>query len=363
MPKTDAKRKLSTNAKLCISAGAIAAATLSLYLAGRFSLQFNESVLLPYSRWIQHIISKITSIFPFSLAEIGLYLLILLAITGLVILIIALIKRPAKGRLLLRVLTISLVVASSVAFTFYSSWGMNYYSDTLANRLGYNTAQKHYSELEALNTYLVTAANDLASQLDRDENGLLYPLNFDETAKQVAAEFSKLTGRNETPVKAVLASVPMSYTKITGVFVFLTGEANVNTNSTPASIPFTMAHEMAHRYGIAREDEANFFAFYCLWQSEDPLLRYSAYMMSLTYCQNQLYRADRDSWRGVAQLQNADLVRDYDQYFSHWQQYEGKIADTATGVNNAYLQTQGQSDGVASYGRMTDLMLGWYTAR
>lgn len=43
-----------------------------------------------------------------------------------------------------------------------------------------------------------------------------------------------------------------------------------------------------------------------------------------------------------------------------WDQYEGKVAETATKVNDTYLKLHQQKDGVKSYGRVVDLMLAYY---
>lgn len=356
------KKRLSGAVKALIASGVIGIACLGLWLAGTKSESFVEHIALPFSRWLMHIVSKITGILPFSLAEIGLYLLILAALVLLVLFVKRLFKKGGRKRFLANVGSGILVVGLSVLFLFYSSWGLTYYAPPLAQRMGYSVYSRHYSELKRLNTYLMTRADALADEVGRDENGNIPTPDFRQTAALVAAEFSKLTGRSETPVKAVLASVPMSYTQITGIFTFITGEGNINTNTTPASLPFTMAHETAHRYGIAREDEANFFAFYVLYNSDEPLLKYSAYMMALVYCQNQLYASDVDSWREVRLLQGDNLTNDYEQYSEHWKQYEGKVAEVSEKVNNTYLQVQGQWDGTKSYGRMVDLMLAWYEA-
>jgi hypothetical protein len=77
-------------------------------------------------------------------------------------------------------------------------------------------------------------------------------------------------------VKPVMLSEPMTYTHISGVYTFFTGEANINVNFPDYTIPFTAAHELAHQRGIAREDEANFVAFLVCIESEDAYIRYSA---------------------------------------------------------------------------------------
>ena len=52
----------------------------------------------------------------------------------------------------------------------------------------------------------------------------------------------------------------MSYTNFTGFFFPFTAEANVNTDFPPALFASTVAHELSHQRGVAKEQEANFTA-------------------------------------------------------------------------------------------------------
>ena len=67
-------------------------------------------------------------------------------------------------------------------------------------------------------------------------------------------------GGDYTPVKKLGWADMYSSMGITGFTCFVTGEAAVNPQIPATSLPFTMAHEMAHRLCIAREDDANFAA-------------------------------------------------------------------------------------------------------
>ncbi|MDD4502616.1 MAG: DUF3810 family protein, partial [Clostridia bacterium] len=120
------------------------------------------------------------------------------------------------------------------------------------------------------------------------------------------------------------------------------------------------AHELAHRNGITSEDEANFFAFYTLYDSSDINLRYSAYAMTLIHTMNSLYSKDADAYKELASTYSDKLRHDYDRYSEHWDRYEGEISEMSSKANDTYLKAQGQSDGIFSYGRVTDIMLAWY---
>jgi hypothetical protein len=278
----------------------------------------------------------------------------------LIRLIFRLITGPRRIYGLIKFVTGWAVAAAGLVFVFYALWGLNYYAPSLGVTMGLDVKECSSQELYELCTYLADNANNLAVQVERNADGQIPEIDLTKTAEQVAEDFSALTGRKETRAKYILASKPFSYTQITGVFIYLTGESNVNKNNTSAALPFTIAHEMSHRYGIAPEDEANFFAFYVTHQSNDVLDRYSSYLMALLYCQNKLYASSKTLYSDLRATYCEQLLADNNQYAVHWGQYEGEVSKKATAVNNTYLQVQGQEDGVKSYGRMVDLMLAWY---
>lgn len=343
------------------------AAALLLALGGLAVLLGKDAAFVgryyrPFSRFVMNILAWITGLVPFSAAELLLYCGALALLVCLVRLVWILFSGPGWAGRLCALLSKLALAGGIGVFMFYGLWAQNYNAPPLADTLGLNALPRTGRQLYELNVWLTARANALSELVERGEDGRMTGARFTDTARAVADEFEKTTGRPEIRAKYVLASKPMSYTQITGIFIPFTGEANVNSNNTPSALPFTMAHEMAHRYGIAREDEANFYAFYVLRDSDDPELAYSAVMCALRYCQSALWGADAELAAEISASFSAALRGDYAEYSAHWKQYEGKVAEVSSAVNNTYLQQQGQADGEKSYGRMVDLMLGWYEA-
>lgn len=44
----------------------------------------------------------------------------------------------------------------------------------------------------------------------------------------------------------------------------------------------------------------------------------------------------------------------------YWKQFEGKVQEVSTSVNNSFIAAQGDADGVLSYGRAVQLIVGYY---
>jgi hypothetical protein len=219
-------------------------------------------------------------------------------------------------------------------------------------------------ELEALCEDLIFEANTVRTGLNEDENGVLdIPYTIDETLKMVpeiysdvSEEYTIFSGEYSAP-KPVFASEYMNHTQITGIYMMFTAEANVNVATDGILLPSTACHEAAHQRGFAREDEANFIAYLVCRESGDDYFHYSGTLLALINAMNKLYAADSDRYFALRETYSEDLNDDLAYRSAFWKQYEGPVAEKAEAINNTYLQSNDQEDGVKSYGRMVDLLL------
>jgi hypothetical protein len=139
-----------------------------------------------------------------------------------------------------------------------------------------------------------------------------------------------------------MLSEAMSYTHITGVYTFFTGEANINVAFPDYTVPFTAAHELSHQRGIARENEANFMAFLVCIRSEDSYIRYSAYLNLYEYVLSALGSAHSGLYvRAYSRL--ADCVKgEMAAYSRFYDKYRDSTASEISGaVNNTFLIIHG----------------------
>jgi hypothetical protein len=152
----------------------------------------------------------------------------------------------------------------------------------------------------------------------------------------------------------------LSWLGISGIFLPFTGEPLVNLGPADWQLPFTAAHEAAHLRGWAREDEANFLAFEALKDDPDPKLAYSAWGSALLYVAQALSSAGpegQEAWDRVLGRLTAEVRADWKASFAYWDRFKGPVREASRAVNDLYLKSQGQADGVRSYGRMVDLLL------
>ena len=81
------------------------------------------------------------------------------------------------------------------------------------------------------------------------------------------------------------------------------------------------------------------------------------------YAHNALYRQDAEGALEIYYSLPEEVLSDLSANNAFWQQYEGKISEASSRVNDTYLKANSQTDGIQSYGRMVDLLLGYYRSQ
>jgi hypothetical protein len=123
---------------------------------------------------------------------------------------------------------------------------------------------------------------------------------------------------------------------------------------------FTTAHELAHQRGIAREDEANFVAFLVCAESDEPYIKYCAYMNLCEYVLNALYSADSTLWETTYKKLDNRAIYEMIAYNDHYEKYRDNVVGEISGaINDAYLQANG-TQGSVSYGLVVDLAVAYF---
>lgn len=252
-------------------------------------------------------------------------------------------------------------------FLFVSLWGLNHFGSSLAERLDLDVPPSTEAELKQATAFYLSRANELAAQVDRGDDGLFRPGDFDTLSRhagdgyKVLAEENDLFDGSTVPVKRLASSKLFSKMAITGIFVDFTGESCVSDQTYFASLPFTMCHEVGHRMGLAAEDEANFAAFLACDASNDPAFRYSGYFEAFCYCYSALYDIDPNAAYAVFEGANDFVRSDYHGAVVHYEQTVSEAASSVSDtVNDTYLKAFSEASGTKSYGEVTDLLIAWY---
>ncbi len=319
-----------------------------------------------YSQGIYPVLGQALSILTnrliFSLTE-ALLVIIILALVYLVIKHCTLGRKSSSTRVALIQKAVGFWVFLSLAyFIFLFIWGFNYYRIPFADLAGFDTSGIRAEELELLCSDLVQQTNELRLAVSEDNGGVI-AVDKTKVLEQawegysVAGQTYAELGGNYSKPKALVMSRIMSWLGLSGLYFPFTGEANVNMEMPVPLFPATVAHEMAHQRGFAREDEANFIAYLTCINHPDLHFQYSGTLLALINSMNALAAYNYETYLELRQGYAAGVERDLSALRQFWQQYQGPISRTSSRVNNAYLQINGQEDGIHSYGRMVDLLI------
>ena len=310
-------------------------------------------------------ISRITGVLPVPINEwlIGLAL-------GLVLyrLIRGLWKKQwaALGRGFCRVI----FFAALAVFLFMALFMVQHSAPPLAQRMGLTVEQYTQAQLEEYCDYAVEQVNRLAEQVPRKEDGECDFGAFRPLSRLVSAEYETLAAaepvfdapRPGLVKRSLLGGRIMSLVDLAGYYFPWTGESIVSSDVVDTHIPFNIAHERAHALGIGPEAECNFAAWLALKGSQDLRLQYSAWFNAYIYASNALYSQDPEASRARAQALCSAAKQDIRVLNASLARFTGPLQQAGSAINNAYIKSTGQPEGVRSYGRVVDLLLAYHFA-
>ena len=324
-----------------------------------------------FSRFLFRVVSvplgALAAVFPLSLTE----CLVILALPLFILLLILWIRRLKRSadrcRLLGRSGRALGWVLSSVFLRYMLMHGAKFYRLPVSQLMDIDTAVRTPAFLQQVCIDLAKKASAERLLVQEDEEGCMKLSQSKANTLRLAQDgYQKLS--DDLPflwggvwrAKPVLLSHWWSYTGITGMYFPFFAEANVNVDIPDWDIPSTAAHELAHTRGFAREDECNFFAYLTSIASDSADFRYSGYLLAYIYCSNALYGYDGEMGAEARSYCSEGVQRDLAASSRYWKQFEGKVQEVSTSVNNSFIASQGDDDGVLSYGRVVQLIVGYY---
>ncbi len=325
-----------------------------------FADAFNQSV----AHFFRFVLGKITSVFPFSLAEI-----LLLCSPLLIALFIVLLNKrelSVKDRLIIAG-RVFLITASSVYILFVLTFASGYQANTLDKRL--DIEKNNISETEIYETLklVIEKTNHYAEKIIFDTDGASeLTMDYGELSAELCDSYEKVLSKYNlgnnycTAVKPLIISPVMTYTHISGVYSFFTGEANLNINYPDYVCAFSAAHELAHQRGFAREDEANFIAYLVCTESDNDYLKYAGYLSMYGYLASALRKTNYELWLDAASnlshKTNGELVA-YSNFFDKYR--DSAMSEVSDVFNDTYLKLQG-TEGVISYGMVVEIAVAYH---
>lgn len=341
------------------------AVIIALHLATRGNYALNRQLSERFVRPVHRALSRATNVLPFSLAEM-LYAVAIIGGLVYIIIIMAHMIRRKEWAKQVYIIFVTLLTAGAVFYGgFCLLWGVFYYGDDFMTQSGLPHEKISVEQLRTVTAYFADLANEYADQMPRDGDGVCeldraaVLRKSPEVYVGLERQYPCLEGP-EVRAKGVFFSRVMSYIDFTGFFFPFTAEANVNMDFPTSLLPATVAHELAHQRGVAKEQEANFVAVLACLDYGEPEYVYSAALLAYTHLGNALHDADHQAWREIYGSLSESVKRDFAANRTYWRQFETPVQDVSNTVYEGFLQSYDQNLGLKSYGACVDLLVNQY---
>lgn len=329
---------------------AAAALLLTALLLLRLNAGVAEFFATHFSAAYVFIVGHIASWFPFSFFEI----LVVCALVWIISLLVFGIRALVKKRffaLLTGFMAVAICVINILSLYTLSA-GFAYYRRPLA----LPKAEGELSETFVMNAsgYFRDDFYQLSSTLERDDSGnVVCPYSTKQLSDKIAEAYDKadIAGlyRYTPRGKTLTNSWLLSWLMLSGITFLPTAEPNCNGVMPDTDLPQTMAHEMAHAKGVAREGDANLVSYYVLLNSDDPYLRYCGYFSCYSQIPNAVYITTQDGETAAEYAWPAETGKERGNIVEYWSSQPDIIGKVSEFFNNLYLKLNGASNGTGSY--------------
>ncbi len=331
-----------------------------VHIISEYSAGFSDFVNRYISSAVRGILAVITGVLPFSAAE---TVVVLIPVLFAAVLVGCFMAANKGNRYGIRFVVGLSSVLSLLYTLFVFSSAVAYNGTPLSLKLGLDLKPAGASELYVAAEYMKDKMDtELENIRFKYSGSSVMPYSLMEMNALLLEAYDEISDKYSfvprlySRIKPIALSEPMTYTHISGMYTYYTGEANLNVNFPDYSLPFTAAHELAHQRGIMPENEANFMAFLVCIQSDDPYIRYSGYLNMYEYLSSALYTADYELFAEIYTSLDPGVKGEIKAYNAFFEKYrENTAADVSSALNDTYLKSQEQSAGEKSYGMVVDL--------
>lgn len=325
---------------------------------------FSDEIFPKISFYVSKTLASFSGLFPFSLGD-ALYSLLTIFLVFFCVKIILGIRKKnwIKIKRSISKLLISLIL---IVLIFHFSWGFNYYKTPLKE--SYNVEEISLDELKSLAEFYLNQSIKDRELVPEDNNGIFSKRLTDAQLKQeileAAVEIQKIKELNLKKIpfpnlKKSLYSTGFSYLGVLGYYNPFTAEAQFNSKMPDTKLLFTQFHEVAHQWGYAAENEANFVGYLVGVKSKDKSFNYVANYKALRSLLNKIIWEDPDYVKSMLDRYSPKMKADREFEQEIQRKYNNRADDAFSMLNEAYLQLNNQ-DGLESYGQFIELLVGYH---
>jgi hypothetical protein len=248
------------------------------------------------------------------------------------------------------------VLAAALYLWFALAWGLNYSRAPIEAAIGYDAAQVTTNSLRALAERATAGVNETYAAAH--QAGFAGPFETPGALASALHEVERRLGRGRptTPgrPKQTLFAHFFRASGVDGMHAPFVLETLLNPDLTPPERPAVLAHEWAHMSGYAPEADASFVGLLAALRA-DPSSRYSAWLTIFEHAVGQLPRADQ---RHFVERLDPGPHADRRAIRERLEARVEVVARASWTTYDQYLKSQGVEEGVESYSRVVQLLLG-----
>ncbi len=253
--------------------------------------------------------------------------------------------------------------ATILAF-FYLLWGFNYYRPSMSDALKLSDIKPDSTIIfdEFVKITKIVQKERLSFSKDSMLNLIIDPLSLENQIRNLENKLLP-TLNIPTPgrirVRVLKPKGALLIFSTAGIYIPFAMEGHIDAGLHPIVWPFTLAHEMAHGYGITDEGECNFIAMLACIQTTDPLLRYSAILEYWRYLYRRVESCDAQITFDIKEQLDCRVITDLDNIRQYVDRYSDLFPNFSDTLYDSYLKLHGIEDGVNNYSDFIQLIINY----
>ncbi len=261
-----------------------------------------------------------------------------------------------------------LSLAGWIIFLFLFLWGFNYGRVSLANQIKITPQPLKLvtviEELTSRQTKLLKVRSSIpAAKSDSSFTIAALPENMVDHLRKGLENQLLALGYPATGFPTIRTGYPKGILRGFGAIGFynpFTGECNVDPAVHPIDQPYVTAHELAHAYGFGDEGTCNFLAYLTCKSSNHPFIRYAGLFNYWQYLYYSYRRADSENFAEFYENLPEGLKADIRAIEANNAAYPDFFPTSfRIATYDAFLKSQGVTDGYASYNQVVMLVHAW----
>jgi len=235
---------------------------------------------------------------------------------------------------------------------FYLTWGFNYGQVPIQERQGFNFKEVDQDainrEFKRATEVLITEAGRLPERLVSDEAiiGTTIDDHLIRPEVEDALKTLDMPAKGRVRVRQLWPKGLLLRLNTAGIYIPQTGEGHIDKGLLSVQKPFTIAHEMAHGYGVADEGACNFIAWLACSQSRDQWVRYGG---ALTYWRYTAAEMPTDSVVQIMQTFPLVVKKSIALIKANDKRYPDFMPKARDAIYSSYLKRHGVKGGLRSY--------------